>query len=399
MAKTIAVTNQKGGVGKTTTCINLCAALVNIGRKVMLVDLDPQGNATVGCGVMKNEFEAGSYDVLLGEADIKDAIIKTETGIDVLAANDDLAGAQIEVLELPDREVRLKSVLASVEGNYDYIFIDCPPSLNILTINALTASKSVLIPIQCEYYALEGLSALVSTIDKIKYSLNPGLKIEGLLKTMYDGRNSLAIEVSDQINQHFPGKVYKTFIPRNVRVAEAPGYGVSVIEYDKTSKGATAYLNLAGEFLIKQNQPDEDENEDADEDDGDEIQADPQFTAALASAAATTQLSADKHPTTTETQPNDAAQTAAIDLTQNQSDQSQNLENEVKSGDEHTQATQSEDTDLESQQQAESKSETGQADQHQSVSNPTAASGTVSSEDPDEIRTNSPAEINLLGTK
>ncbi len=289
MAKIIAVTNQKGGVGKTTTCINLCAALVNIGRKVMIVDLDPQGNATVGCGVMKNEFEAGSYDVLLGEANISDAIEKTETGIDILAANDDLAGAQIEMLELPDREVRLKALLMQIENNYDYIFVDCPPSLNILTINALTAAKSVLIPIQCEYYALEGLSALISTVDKIKYTLNPGLRIEGLLRTMYDGRNTLSIEVSQQLIEHFPGKVYKTFIPRNVRVAEAPGYGVSVIEYDKTSKGATAYLNLAGEFLIRQNQPDEDEQTQEDENEA-EVEEQPDFTSALA-ATADTQVS------------------------------------------------------------------------------------------------------------
>ena len=288
MAKTIAVTNQKGGVGKTTTCINLCAALVNIGRKVLIVDLDPQGNATVGCGVMKNEFIAGSYDVLLGEANIGDAIEKTETGIDILAANDDLAGAQIEMLELPDREVRLKALLMQVEGNYDYIFIDCPPSLNILTINALAAAKSVLIPIQCEYYALEGLSALISTVDKIKYTLNPGLKIEGLLRTMYDGRNTLSIEVSQQLIEHFPGKVYKTFIPRNVRVAEAPGYGVSVIEYDRTSKGATAYLNLAGEFLIRQNRLDEDEIEETQEDVNEveiEIEEQPDFTSELAATA------------------------------------------------------------------------------------------------------------------
>ncbi len=231
----------------------------------MLIDLDPQGNATVGCGVMKSEFSAGTYDVLLGDADINDAIIKTQTGIDLLAANDDLAGAQIELLELPDREVRLKRALLACDDDYDYIFIDCPPSLNILTINAMTAAKSILIPIQCEYYALEGVSALISTIDKIKYSLNPGLKIEGLLRTMYDGRNSLTLEVSEQLVTHFLGKVYNTVIPRNVRVAEAPGYGVSVIDYDKTSKGATAYLNLAGEFLMKQHLVDDDDNMDDDD--------------------------------------------------------------------------------------------------------------------------------------
>jgi len=249
MAKVISVTNQKGGVGKTTTSINLSAALVLKGKRILLLDMDPQGNASVGLGVETDELEATIYDVLLNEATAKEAIVTTESGVHVMTANGDLAGAQVELLNEIGRELRLKKALSSVQGDYDYIFIDCPPALNVLTINALVASNSVMIPMQCEYFALEGLSALVSTIRAIRETLNPTLQIEGLLRTMFDKRNSLSGEVSKQLQNHFGNKVYETVIPRNVRLAEAPSYGESAISYAPTSKGARAYIKLATEVL------------------------------------------------------------------------------------------------------------------------------------------------------
>jgi chromosome partitioning protein len=249
MAKVISVTNQKGGVGKTTTSINLSAALVLKKKRILLLDMDPQGNASVGLGVDTNELDATIYDVLLNEATAREAIVKTESGVDVMTANGDLAGAQVELLNEIGRELRLKKALAEVLDDYDYIFIDCPPALNVLTVNALVASNSVLIPMQCEYFALEGLSALVSTIRAIRETLNPSLKIEGLLRTMFDKRNGLSGEVSKQLQNHFGDKVYQTLIPRNVRLAEAPSYGEAAISYAPTSKGAKAYINLATELL------------------------------------------------------------------------------------------------------------------------------------------------------
>lgn len=249
MAKVISVTNQKGGVGKTTTSINLSAALVKRGKRILLLDMDPQGNASVGLGVNTDELEHTIYDVLLGEATADQAIVKTESGVDVMTANGDLAGAQVELLNEIGRELRLKKALQPITENYDYIFIDCPPALNVLTINALVASNSVMIPMQCEYFALEGLSALISTIRAIRETLNSNLKIEGLLRTMYDKRNSLSGEVSRQLETHFGNKVYDTVVPRNVRLAEAPSYGEPAISYAPHSKGARAYILLADEML------------------------------------------------------------------------------------------------------------------------------------------------------
>lgn len=248
MSKVLAIANQKGGVGKTTTAVNLAASLAATKRRVLLVDLDPQGNATMGSGVDKHDLDISLYDVLTGKTRTAAAVIKTEqAGYDLLAANGDLTAAEVELMDLPRREQRLREALAEVRPDYDYILIDCPPSLNMLTVNALVAAQGVLIPMQCEYYALEGLSALMQTIESIQTTLNPKLEIEGLLRTMYDPRNSLTVDVSAQLISHFGDKVYGTVIPRNVRLAEAPSHGVPVLLYDKSSRGAVAYLALAGE--------------------------------------------------------------------------------------------------------------------------------------------------------
>lgn len=248
--RTLAITNQKGGVGKTTTCVNLAASLADAGHKVLLVDLDPQGNATTGSGLDKGSLQHTIYHVLIGELSLPEVIQRSDKGkFDIAPSNRNLAGAEVELVNESGRETRLKQALSDMQGRYDYVLLDCPPALNLVTVNALTAADAVMIPMQCEYYALEGLSDLVNTIKKVRASLNPRLEIEGLLRTLYDNRNMLAQQVSAQLQSHFGDKVYQTVIPRNIRLAEAPSYGMPVLVYDKSSKGAQAYVELAAEII------------------------------------------------------------------------------------------------------------------------------------------------------
>ena len=249
MSRIIAVVNQKGGVGKTTTAVNLAAALAEIGRRVLLVDLDPQGNATMAAGIDKRDAHPSNCEVLLGECPAKAAIQPTAGKFDLLPSNTDLIAAELQLMDFKDRETRLKQAIGELAREYQYVLIDCPPSLSLLTLNALAAADSVLVPMQCEYFALEGIAALTDTMDAVKRRLNPNLEIEGIVRTMYDVRNNLANAVSAELQRHFGERVYRTVIPRNVRLAEAPSHGQSIVEYDRASRGGVAYLGLAGEVI------------------------------------------------------------------------------------------------------------------------------------------------------
>lgn len=253
MSRIIAIANQKGGVGKTTSAVNLAAALAASPKKVLLVDLDPQGNATMASGIEKRELEHSITELLLGESTLQQVLTQTEEGYDLIPGNMDLTAAEIQLMDMSARESRLKQALAPIRDNYDFILIDCPPSLSLLTLNALSAADGVIVPMQCEYFALEGLSSLINTINALKQKLNPALEIDGIIRTMFDIRNNLANAVSNELTQHFGELVFRTLVPRNVRLAEAPSHGQSIIRYDKSSRGAIAYMGLAGEVIRRTN--------------------------------------------------------------------------------------------------------------------------------------------------